>query len=59
MTYAEFVALVLRLRQAQKAYFRGRGQNALAESKVLEQKVDRAIEEQTRQPSLFDGEGEP
>lgn len=41
---AEFVALVRRMRDAQKAYFKTRNSTALELSKSLEREVDKRIE---------------
>jgi hypothetical protein len=54
----EFVKLVVRMREAQRKYFRTRAQGDLNDSKNLERQVDRAADELTRQPTLFDGLGE-
>jgi|GEM_PF-2205940 Isopropylmalate/homocitrate/citramalate synthases len=47
VTNAEFVELVAEMRAAQKQYFdpKTRTQDTLAESKLLERKVDKAIDE--------------
>ena len=54
MTEREFARLVLRMRMAQKAYFRARKQIDLEDSKRLEREVDVACNEILRQPTLFD-----
>jgi hypothetical protein len=57
---AEFLDLVVRLRAAQKAWFKHRRTSDLEESKRLEREVDRAIERERgpkAAPSLFDRMG--
>ncbi len=58
MTAMELAHLVLEMRKAQKHYFRTRGQGDLEFSKQLEKRLDRAVEEIIRQPTLFDSEGD-
>lgn len=45
MTCGEFADLVFSMREAQKEYFKTRSRVALANSKFLEGKVDKALEE--------------
>ena len=54
MSEREFARLVLRMRTAQKAYFRARKQIDLEDSKRLEREVDVACRDVLQQPSLFD-----
>lgn len=57
MITKEFYALVERMRNAQKEYFRTRDKSALSASKQLEREVDEAIKkanEKEQSPSLFD-----
>lgn len=56
MTGDELFDLVVRMRDAQKAYFRDRTAEALDHSKKLEREVDRALANRRggrRQPELF------
>lgn len=50
----EFRKLVADMRAAQKQYFRDRSPAILALAKVLEKRVDQALD-QAYQPGLFDG----
>ena len=43
MTYAQFVAKVSEMRNAQKSYFRTRSAAFLAQSRKLEKEVDGAV----------------
>lgn len=59
MTTGEFAELVQKMRTAQKKYFRTKLKSALEESKMLENEVDKILEErekqtQAKQPTLFD-----
>ena len=54
MTLEELARAALDCRRAQKEYFRTRSTGALEASKAAERKLDKAIEEALRQPSLFD-----
>jgi hypothetical protein len=54
MNEREFARLVLRMRTAQKSYFRNRKQIDLEDSKQLEREVDAAVREILTQPTLFD-----
>jgi hypothetical protein len=54
MSDAEFVALVERLRVAQRRYFRERSQAALLAARDLEDRVDDELNRR-RSPDLFDG----
>lgn len=55
MTDSELIALIRRMRAAQKSYFRYRDSLALEESKALEQQVDRELDRRTNpQRSLLD-----
>jgi hypothetical protein len=54
MTAIELANLVADMRRAQKAYFRTKSTGALEESKRLEKRLDQAVEELLRQPTLFD-----
>lgn len=59
MTAGEFACLVKSMRDAQKRYFRTRSPMALEESKDLEKKVDKVLEErearmQVKQIDLFE-----
>jgi len=56
MTHEGFRQLVREMRQAQRAYFKGRSPDAMAEAKRLEYRVDRELEGDGR-PTLF-GEDE-
>ncbi len=49
----DFIDLVRRMRAKQKEYFRHRDATSLRESKDLEYRVDRAIEEANKKPDLF------
>lgn len=59
MTTGEFADLVLKMRTAQKAYFRTRSAEKLSESKDYEKRVDKALQERAermereRNPELF------
>ena len=54
MTHREFVDLVERMRDAQKAWFRTRDYEKLDESKRLEREVDAAVKAaKDPQPKLF------
>ena len=56
MTYAQFVAQVSEMRNAQKSYFRTRSSEFLKRSKLLEHEVDRCIENfYNPQGDLFEG----
>ena len=56
MTYAQFVAKVSEMRNAQKSYFRTRSPEFLNRSKSLEREVDKCIAEfYDPQGCLFDG----
>jgi hypothetical protein len=50
MNLVEFVDLVRKMREAQKAYFKGRQQSNLIASKMLEATVDKALKELSQQP---------
>ena len=54
MTERDLARLVLRMRIAQRAYFRSRKQIDLEDSKRLEREVDQAVTDTLRQPTLFD-----
>lgn len=54
MTESEFYQLVEQMRQAQIDYFRTRDKDCLRESKSLERKVDKQLEEfKLKQGNLF------
>lgn len=53
MEAIELARLVADCRRAQKQYFRTRSTGALEESKRLERRLDEAVEEILRQPTLF------
>lgn len=55
MTPDDFRALVRRMRDAQRRYFRTRDRAILEEAQRIEREVDAAIEQKA--PGLFDGEG--
>ena len=52
----DFIELVTKMRKAQKDYFATRDPNALAESKLLERKVDITLNRLNGTPDLFDGD---
>lgn len=54
MTYTDFVKLVSRMRNAQRAYFYARKHDDLKTSKKLEKQVDDAIKGIVPQKKLFD-----
>jgi hypothetical protein len=54
MTHDEFRALVSKMRDVQRRWFKGRLPQALEDSKALERQVDRALAEFAEPPSLFD-----
>ncbi len=59
MTTGEFAELVQKMRTAQKKYFKTKLKSALEESRMLENEVDKILEErerqtQAKQPTLFD-----
>jgi hypothetical protein len=53
VTCTDLARLVADMRRAQREYFRTRSSAALEASKALERRVDRAVEDCLRQPSLF------
>ena len=53
MTAVYLAKLVADMRNAQREYFRTKSSAALGMSKALERRVDRAVEDVLRQPSLF------
>lgn len=56
MTYAQFVAKVSEMRNAQKSYFRTRSAEFLNRSKSLEREVDKAVADfYDPQGDLFEG----
>ena len=56
MTYAQFVATVSEMRNAQKSYFRTRSPEFLNRSKKLEKEVDNAVADfYDPQGCLFEG----
>lgn len=55
MTDTEFRKLVSEMRHWQKEYFRTRSAFALEESKRHEKRVDEAMNDDKRQPRLFEG----
>ena len=54
LTALELAKLAADMRNAQRKYFRTRGQGDLEASKRLERQLDAAIEELLRQPVLFE-----
>ena len=59
MTYAQFVAKVSEMRNAQKSYFRTRSAAFLDKSKRLEKEVDKAVADfYDPQGNLFEGVSE-
>lgn len=55
MTLRQFAGLVAEMRNAQRAYFRTKGMNALEMSKRLEKQVDKALVDLlSPQGTLFD-----
>lgn len=54
MSPAEFVNLVSEMRAAQRSYFRTRSHQALVESKILENQVDKIVRDGLVAPSVFD-----
>jgi hypothetical protein len=53
MTVEELARKVLKMRRAQKEYFRTRSSAVLEESKRLEKQVDQVVDEVLTQPRLF------
>ena len=59
MTFAQFVAKVSEMRNAQRSYFRTRDRAFLEKSKTLEKEVDKAVEVfYDPQGDLFEGGAE-
>lgn len=53
MNDEQFKALVNKMRQAQKEYFRTRSSQSLERSKKLEREVDQELQRSDRQGELF------
>ena len=54
LVIAEFAQLVHDMRRYQREFFRTRDKNAIIKSKILERKVDEALDQFfNRQPKLF------
>lgn len=56
MTATELARLVAEMRTCQREYFRTRSGSALESSGAAERRVDRAVEEVLRQPTLTFGD---
>ncbi len=58
MTLEDFVALVRRMRERQRAFFTTRNPAVLAEATALVKQVDAALKQMTEGPDLFDRKAE-
>lgn len=54
MTIQEFAKLVDDMRSAQKHFFRTKSSAALDRAKAAESRVDKAVQDILKQPTLFD-----